>query len=245
MNAHDAEPRRAPRGGACVAHTFAAHVRACPGLVWAALTDADKTAAYLHGLAAHSTQIPGAPISFCLGDRTELIGRLLHAQWPRTAVVLRAASRAARPAHVPDLADQADTGRVHDPGWPASPLTLSMRVRASRCSSPGYRGSRCAAAGLRARRAHHHRDARCQRALPPRSPRSRQPAVRSLRHDGRDARLVFIPGRAVIIAMELNAAIYDRYGSISQVAFSLPVLRILARRSPRVRRFFDLTDGPD
>jgi hypothetical protein len=40
-------------------------------------------------------------------------------------------------------------------------------------------------------------------------------------------------------------AIYDRYGSISQVAFSLPVLRILARRSPRVRRFFDLTDGPD
>lgn len=55
----------------------------------------------------------------------------------------------------------------------------------------------------------------------------------------------FILGRAVIIAMELNAAIYDRYGSISQVAFSLPVLRILARRSPRVRRFFDLTDGPD
>jgi hypothetical protein len=30
VNAHDAEPRRAPRGGACVAHTFAAHVRACP-----------------------------------------------------------------------------------------------------------------------------------------------------------------------------------------------------------------------
>jgi uncharacterized BrkB/YihY/UPF0761 family membrane protein len=55
----------------------------------------------------------------------------------------------------------------------------------------------------------------------------------------------FILGRVIIIAMELNAAIYDRYGSISQVVFSLPVLRILARRSPRVRRFFDLTDVSD
>jgi uncharacterized BrkB/YihY/UPF0761 family membrane protein len=55
----------------------------------------------------------------------------------------------------------------------------------------------------------------------------------------------FILGRAVIIAMELNAAIYDRYGSVAQVLFSLPVLRILARRSPRVRRFFDLTEEPD
>lgn len=55
----------------------------------------------------------------------------------------------------------------------------------------------------------------------------------------------FILGRAIIIAMELNAAIYDRYGSISQAAFSLPVLRGLARRSPRVRRFFDLSDTSD
>jgi uncharacterized BrkB/YihY/UPF0761 family membrane protein len=55
----------------------------------------------------------------------------------------------------------------------------------------------------------------------------------------------FILGRAVIIAMELNAVIYDRHGSISQVVFSLPVLRILARRSPRVRRFFGLTDASD
>jgi len=54
----------------------------------------------------------------------------------------------------------------------------------------------------------------------------------------------FILGRAVIIAMVLNAAIYDRFGSISRVVFSLPVLRTLARRSPRLRRFFDLTDGP-
>jgi uncharacterized BrkB/YihY/UPF0761 family membrane protein len=55
----------------------------------------------------------------------------------------------------------------------------------------------------------------------------------------------FILGRAIIISMELNAAIYYRYGSVSQVVFSLPVLRILARRSPQIRRFFDLTDVPD
>lgn len=55
----------------------------------------------------------------------------------------------------------------------------------------------------------------------------------------------FILGRAVIISMELNAAIYDRYGSASQVAFSLPVVQILARRSPRVRRFFDLPGESD
>ncbi len=55
----------------------------------------------------------------------------------------------------------------------------------------------------------------------------------------------FILGRAVIIATELNVAIFDRYGSISQVVFSLPVLRTLARRSPRVRRFFGLTDASD
>jgi uncharacterized BrkB/YihY/UPF0761 family membrane protein len=55
----------------------------------------------------------------------------------------------------------------------------------------------------------------------------------------------FILGRAIIIAMEVNAAIYDRYGSISQVVFSLPLLRTLARRSSRVRRFFGLADGPD
>jgi uncharacterized BrkB/YihY/UPF0761 family membrane protein len=55
----------------------------------------------------------------------------------------------------------------------------------------------------------------------------------------------FILGRAIIIAMELNAAIYDRHGSISQVIFSWPVLRTLAGRSPRVRRFFDLKDLSD
>ena len=48
----------------------------------------------------------------------------------------------------------------------------------------------------------------------------------------------FILGRAIVLAMELNAAIYERYGSISQVVFSLPFFRVLARKSARVRSFF-------
>jgi uncharacterized BrkB/YihY/UPF0761 family membrane protein len=50
----------------------------------------------------------------------------------------------------------------------------------------------------------------------------------------------FILGRGIVLAMELNAAIYERYGSISQVVFSLPLFRVLARKSGRVRRFFGL-----
>lgn len=50
----------------------------------------------------------------------------------------------------------------------------------------------------------------------------------------------FILGRGVVLAMELNAAIYERYGSISQIVFSLPLFRVLARKSARVRRFFGL-----
>ena len=50
----------------------------------------------------------------------------------------------------------------------------------------------------------------------------------------------FILGRGIVLAMELNAAIYERYGSISQVVFSLPFFRVLARKSARVRRFFGL-----
>lgn len=50
----------------------------------------------------------------------------------------------------------------------------------------------------------------------------------------------FILGRAIVVGMELNAAIYERYGSISQLVFGLPLLRTVAARSPRIRRFFDL-----
>jgi len=88
VTAHHTEPSRSPRGEhdrkprgvACAAHVFAAHVRADPGLIWAALTDPDQTAAYLYGLAAHSTWVPGEPIEFRLAGRVEAIGCVLHAR---------------------------------------------------------------------------------------------------------------------------------------------------------------------
>jgi len=54
----------------------------------------------------------------------------------------------------------------------------------------------------------------------------------------------FILGRAMVLAMVLDAVVHERFGTISQAVFALPVVRILARRSPWVRRFFDLdADG--
>jgi uncharacterized BrkB/YihY/UPF0761 family membrane protein len=50
----------------------------------------------------------------------------------------------------------------------------------------------------------------------------------------------FILGRAMVLAMTLNAVVHERFGTISQAVFSLPVLRILPAKSPWVRRFFDL-----
>jgi uncharacterized BrkB/YihY/UPF0761 family membrane protein len=50
----------------------------------------------------------------------------------------------------------------------------------------------------------------------------------------------FILGRAMVLAMVLNAVIHERFGTISQAVFSLPVLRILPRKSAWIRRFFDL-----
>ena len=80
MAAYDAEPARKPRGVACARHVFAAHVRADPGLVWAALTDPGQSAVYLYGLAAHSTWVPGDRIEFRLGDGVGLIGTVVHAR---------------------------------------------------------------------------------------------------------------------------------------------------------------------
>ena len=80
MGTHDTEPSRSPRGVACAGHVFAAHVRADPGVVWTALTDPRQTAAYLYGLAAHSTWVPGDRIEFRLGGRAEAIGWVLHAR---------------------------------------------------------------------------------------------------------------------------------------------------------------------
>jgi uncharacterized BrkB/YihY/UPF0761 family membrane protein len=56
----------------------------------------------------------------------------------------------------------------------------------------------------------------------------------------------FILGRAMVLAMTLNAVIYERFGTISQAVFALPVLRVLPRKSQWIQRFFDLdTDVGD
>jgi uncharacterized BrkB/YihY/UPF0761 family membrane protein len=50
----------------------------------------------------------------------------------------------------------------------------------------------------------------------------------------------FIAGRVMVLSLALNAVIHERFGSISQVVFALPVVRILPRRSAWIRRFFDI-----
>jgi len=52
----------------------------------------------------------------------------------------------------------------------------------------------------------------------------------------------FIIGRMVMVSMSANAVIYERFGSISQFVFSLPVLRVLPRRFPKLRKPFGLED---
>jgi len=54
----------------------------------------------------------------------------------------------------------------------------------------------------------------------------------------------FIAGRAMVLAMCLDAVIHERYGTISRLVFALPILRVLARRSARVRRLFGLDESP-
>jgi uncharacterized BrkB/YihY/UPF0761 family membrane protein len=54
----------------------------------------------------------------------------------------------------------------------------------------------------------------------------------------------FFLGRAISFALVLNPVIYEKYGSVSTLVFSLPVLRALARRSARLRRFFALDARP-
>jgi len=54
----------------------------------------------------------------------------------------------------------------------------------------------------------------------------------------------FIFGRAIVIAMVMNAVIYERFGSISSAVLSLPGVRILPRKSAWIRKFFDVdTEG--
>ena len=50
----------------------------------------------------------------------------------------------------------------------------------------------------------------------------------------------FFLGRAMVFGMSLDAVIYERFGSISQFVFGLPVVRLLPRKSAWIRNFFDL-----
>jgi uncharacterized BrkB/YihY/UPF0761 family membrane protein len=52
----------------------------------------------------------------------------------------------------------------------------------------------------------------------------------------------FLAGRAMVLSMCLDSVIHERFGTISRLIFSLPILRLLPRRSARLRRFFGLDE---
>jgi uncharacterized BrkB/YihY/UPF0761 family membrane protein len=52
----------------------------------------------------------------------------------------------------------------------------------------------------------------------------------------------FFAGRAMVLGMAVDAAVFERFGSVSWFVFRLPIVRLLSRRSGWVRRFFDLPD---
>ena len=54
---------------------------------------------------------------------------------------------------------------------------------------------------------------------------------------------MFLIGRVMASSFILGAVLYERIGSVSEIVFSLPVLRRLPDRSPRLRRYFDLPSG--
>jgi uncharacterized BrkB/YihY/UPF0761 family membrane protein len=53
----------------------------------------------------------------------------------------------------------------------------------------------------------------------------------------------FIAGRVMVVAIVIDAAVFERFGSITGFVFGLPVARALPRRSAWLRRQFDL-DAP-
>jgi len=80
--------------------------------VWTALTDPDQSAAYLYGLAAHSTWILGDPIEFRLGGRAGAIGRVLHVGCPQRLSYLLQAGRGDPPVYLTWLLRPAPGGCV-------------------------------------------------------------------------------------------------------------------------------------
>jgi uncharacterized BrkB/YihY/UPF0761 family membrane protein len=53
---------------------------------------------------------------------------------------------------------------------------------------------------------------------------------------------MFLIGRVMATSFILDAVVYERIGSVSELVFALPGLRRLPQRSPRLRHYFDL-DG--
>lgn len=53
----------------------------------------------------------------------------------------------------------------------------------------------------------------------------------------------FFIGRIMASSFAVTAVAYERWGSLSQLVFDLPGLRRIARRSPKLRRYFNLDPG--
>jgi uncharacterized BrkB/YihY/UPF0761 family membrane protein len=53
---------------------------------------------------------------------------------------------------------------------------------------------------------------------------------------------LFFVGRTLAFSFAMNAALFDRFGSLSQALFAIPVLRTLPPRSAFVRRYFGLDE---
>lgn len=53
---------------------------------------------------------------------------------------------------------------------------------------------------------------------------------------------LFILGRTLSFTFSLNAALFDRFGSLSQAIFALPVLRLIPRKSSTLRAYFGLDE---
>ena len=116
------EPGCPPRGVACAGHVFAAYVRADPGLVWAALTGPGQTAAYLYGLAAHSSWVPGDRIEFRLGGRAAAIGLVLYARRRERLSYLLQAGPGDPPVYLTWLLRPARAAAARS-GWRSTRLT--------------------------------------------------------------------------------------------------------------------------
>jgi uncharacterized protein YndB with AHSA1/START domain len=102
VGGHDAERSSSQHGVAFVVHNFVAHSRARPERAWEALTEPNQTAAFLYGMAAHSTWLVDDPIDFrdrdCDGVR--LTGRVLCVRPPERLSYLMRSGPADPPVYV-------------------------------------------------------------------------------------------------------------------------------------------------